>query len=350
MHNFKIKFILFGLLLLIVIGLSGVAYFYIGLTAPNSNNEEKIEFKIESGQGVNEISDNLFKAGLIQNRLIFEGYLWLRNLEGEMKAGEYRLAKNLSIKDLVNILSIGQVKKEIEIKIIEGWTNEEIADYLDKNSIVGKNEFLGLADDAAGFIIANKTDYPFLSELLDRNNNQPKISLEGYLFPDTYKVYIDATAEDIVRKMLDNFDKKFTVEMREKVKSQGDTINEIIVLASIVEKEVADYENRRLVADIFLKRLKIGMPLQSDATINYITKKGTTRPSYDDLKVESAYNTYQNKGLPPGPIGNPGLAAIQAVIYPISNNYYYFLTDKEGGVHYGKNSDEHQENRAKYLN
>lgn len=346
---FKIKFILFGLLLFFIIGLSGLAYFYFGLISPNSSNVKKTDFEIKNGQGINEISDNLFKAGLIKDRLIFEIYLWLRGWENKIKAGEYYLAKNLNIKDLVNILKIGLVKKEIDIKIIEGWTNEEIADYLSKNNIISRDEFLNLAGNGARFISGNLVSYPFLSELLIRNNNFSSITLEGYLFPDTYKIYVDATGQEIIKKMIQNFDTKFNNEMRAEIKKQGKTIDEVVILASIIEKEVAKYEDRRMIADIFLKRLSAKMPLQSDAAINYITKRGATRSSYKDLEVESSYNTYINKGLPPAPISNPSLSSVLAVIYPISNDYYYFLTDKDGNVHYGRNMEEHQVNREKYL-
>lgn len=347
--RFRTKFILFGLLLSLIIGLSGLGYFYFGLISPNSSSVEKIDFEVKSGQGINEISSNLFGAGLIKDKFIFETYLWARDWEGKIKAGHYRLPENLSIKDLVNILKIGLVKKDLEIKIIEGWTVEDIADYLSKNDIASKDEFLSLAGDGAKFISDNLDSYPFLSELLLRNNNYSKVSLEGYLFPDTYTIYTDATSEDIIKKMLDNFDVKLNGEMRAEIERQGKTIDEVVVLASIVEKEAAKYEDRRMAADIFLKRLKAGMPLQSDATINYITKKGTTRPSYEDLKVQSLYNTYTNKGLPPAPISNPSLSSIQAVIYPIDNDYYYFLTDNDGNIYYARNMEEHQINREKYL-
>lgn len=347
--RFRTKFILIGLLLLLIIGLSSVFYFYFGLVSPNSSSAEKIDFEIISGQGINEISGNLYEAGLIKDKLIFKTYLRARGWEGKIKAGEYRLSKNLNIKDLINVLKIGLVTKDIDIKIIEGWTVDDIADYLSKNDIVNKDEFLSLADDGAKFISENLDDYSFLSDVLLRNNNYSEISLEGYLFPDTYTIYTDATAEDIIKKMLDNFDSKLNDEMRAEIKRQGKTIDEVVVLASIVEKEVAKYEDRRMVADIFLKRLDVGMPLQSDATINYVTKKGTSRPSYEDLGVDSLYNTYKNKGLPPAPIDNPSLSSIQAVIYPIRNDYYYFLTDKEGNIYYGRDMEEHQVNRESYL-
>lgn len=347
--QFKTKFILLGLLTLLIITLSGIFYFYFGLISPNSQNSQKINFEIEAGQGINQISANLFNAGLIKDRFIFEVYLWIRDWEGKIKAGEYRIAQNLSIKNIVNLLKIGKVKKEIEIKIIEGWTIEEIDDYLFENNILEKNEFFNAAKNAAEFISKNSSNYSFLSDVLLRNNNYTQASLEGYLFPDTYKIYTNSEAEDIIKKMLDNFKEKITDEMKLEIKRQKKTIDEILILASIVEEEVSRYEDRQMVADVFWKRLKIGMPLQSDATINYITKKGTTRPSYKDLDVQSDYNTYKNKGLPPSPIGNPSLASIQSVIYSIKNDYYYFLTDKKGNVYYGRNMEEHQVNRGKYL-
>jgi UPF0755 protein len=347
--HFKTKFILLGLVTLLIIISSGLLYFYFGLVSPNSRNSQKINFEIKAGQGINQISANLYDAGLIKDKLIFKAYLWIRDWEGKIKAGEYRIAKNLSIKDIVNVLKIGKTKKEINIKIIEGWTIEEIDSYLSTNNIFKKNEFSDLAKNGTKFISDNSSDYPFLSELLLRNNNYAQISLEGYLFPDTYKIYTDGDAQDVIKKMLDNFKIKITDEMNTKIKSQKKTIDEILILASIIEQEVSEYEDRQMVADVFLKRLEAGMPLQSDATINYITKKGVTRPSYEDLEVQSAYNTYKNKGLPPSPIGNPGLASIQAAIYPIKNDYYYFLTDKDGNVYYGRTMEEHQVNREKYL-
>ena len=137
--------------------------------------------------------------------------------------------------------------------------------------------------------------------------------------------------------------------MREEIKKQGKTIFEVVSLASIIEREVPNDEDKKMIADIFLKRLNIGMALQSDATINFITGKGMTQPTYDDLKIDSLYNSYLYPGLPPGPISNPGLSSIEAVIYPISNNYYFFLTTKEGEVIYSVDYDEHLRNKAKYL-
>jgi UPF0755 protein len=337
------------LALIILIALGAYLYFYFGTISSNSQNDQKIDFVIASGEGINQISSHLYEKKLIKNQLIFKAYLWQKKLQGDIKAGEYHLAQNLNIVNLVKILSEGQVKKDVDIKIIEGWTTDDIAEYLGKNNIVAKADFTKTITDVSKVITNNLKKYPFLSEILLRSNSEATLTLEGYLFPDTYTIYTTATSEDILEKMLANFDKKVDQEIRAEIKKQNKTLDEVLILASIIEKEVASYEERRMVADIFLKRLAVGMPLQSDATVNYVTKKKTTRPSYDDLEVDSLYNTYKNKGLPPTPINNPSLSAIKAVVYPIKNDYYFFLTDKNNVIHYGRNGEEHIMNRQKYL-
>lgn len=149
--------------------------------------------------------------------------------------------------------------------------------------------------------------------------------------------------------MLRNFDDKLTPEMRAEIKKQGRTVYQVLTLASIVEKEMFGYESRRQVAGVFYNRLKIGMPLQSDATVNYITGKGMTRPTIADTKIDNRYNTYKYYGLPPGPICNPSIESIKAVIYPASNNYLYFLTTPDNQIIFSKTMDEHLKNQYKYF-
>jgi UPF0755 protein len=226
---------------------------------------------------------------------------------------------------------------ERTITIIEGWRIQDIAASLDKSGVVSADDFISAAK------IDNWRDqYGFLSD--------PKIkSLEGYLFPDTYRIFTDASSSDIIEKMLDNFDHKVTPEMRAQLAAKQRSLHDMVILASIIEREALYDEDRAMIADIFLKRLEAGIGLQSDATINYITGKKTVRPTFDDLKVNSLYNTYKYRGLPPGPISNPGLASLQAAIYPRANDYYYFLTDSDGRAHFGRTFAEHQQNIVKYL-
>ncbi|OGY89834.1 MAG: hypothetical protein A2927_01170 [Candidatus Komeilibacteria bacterium RIFCSPLOWO2_01_FULL_45_10] len=150
--------------------------------------------------------------------------------------------------------------------------------------------------------------------------------------------------------MLDNFGAKLTQEMRVDIKNAGKSIFEVITLASIIEKEVRTEQDMKMVADIFNKRLEQGIALQSDATVNYVTGKGLVQPTAADIAVDNLYNTYKYRGLPPGPIANPGLKAIKAAIYPTPNQYYYFLTTAEGEVIYSQTYQEHLKNKSVYLN
>ena len=186
-------------------------------------------------------------------------------------------------------------------------------------------------------------DYDFL---LSKPRN---LDLEGYLFPDTYRIFRDASIKDVVQRTLNNFDQKLTPELRNEIERQGKTIHDIITLASILEKEVSTDYDRAMVADIFYKRIKIGMPLQADSTVNYVTGKSESRSTIIDTKTDDPYNTYKYKGLPPGPICNPSLSAIKAAIYPKANNYYYFLTTPDGQVIYSQTHDQHVAAKAKYY-
>ncbi|MFA6551827.1 MAG: endolytic transglycosylase MltG, partial [Patescibacteria group bacterium] len=233
---------------------------------------------------------------------------------------------------------------EQTIKILEGWNIKEIGEYLEKNKIVKAEDFITLTKPAPGscFSLAS-CQVSILADI------PAGATLEGYLFPDTYRIFKNATAEDIVAKMLKNFDNKLTAEMRADIKKQGKSLPDIIILASIIEKEVPRPEDMKKIAGIFYQRLKINMALQSDATINFITNKGTTRPSADDLQINSPYNTYKNPGLPPGPISNPGIEAIKAAIYPQAGDYFYFLTTPEGQVIYSRTYAEHLAAKYKYY-
>lgn len=332
----KKLFLFFFLFILIV--LISLSYFVRAISSPANPKWQGKIFSIKEGQGVNEISSNLYQEDLIKNKLIFETYIWLKNLEGRLQAGEHHLNSGLSIKDLTKILTQAVVEERI-IRIIEGWRSEEIGKYLAEEGAADEENFLR-AVFAPQF---TSSDYPFFAD------KPPSASLEGYLFPDTYRIYKDSREEEIIKKMLDNFGLKLDENLREEIKSQNRSVFEVITLASIVEKEVSSREDRALVADIFLKRLAVEMPLQSDATVNYVTKKGVIQPSYEDLKVESRYNTYKYTGLPPGPISNPGREAILAVIYPQKNDYWYFLTTPEGKTIFSETGEEHLKNKAKYL-
>jgi UPF0755 protein len=305
-------------------------------------------FTIESGQGVHAISRNLKQAGLIDNSFIFETYVWLKKSGTKIQAGDHQLQANWSLRQLTNVLTSGNsLSNEIVIKIIEGWDLYDLADYLAKNNFVSKDDFYKLVGNPGQHDNQNlpdwSKDFAFLQEKPDG------VSLEGYLFPDTYRVFKDASAEDIIKKTLSNFGNKVDDKLMAEIKNQGKTLYDVLTLASIVEKEAQTAADKKTVAGVYTNRLKIGMALQADPTVNYITGKQTDRPSLDDLKVDSLYNTYKYPGLPPGPICNPGLDSILAAIYPEKNSYFYFINTPEGNMVFAKTFEEHTANRAKYF-
>lgn len=332
----RIKIVLISLIIMI---LSLAAYFFQVISAPAEQEGRTVYFEVKSGQGVKQIALQLKDQKLIKNSKFFEIYVWLAGAQGGLLAGDYELNTKMSTREIVEIFKSGKgLSQERVITIIEGWRLNQIADYLSVNGLVKREDFI-----AAARVDDWREQYDFLAGVTVE-------SLEGFLFPDTYRVFRNASASDIVKRLLDNFDRKLTLEKRAEIRRQNKTIFEIITLASIVEKEARTSADKKMVADVFWKRLAIDMPLQSDATVNYVTGKKEPRPTFADLAVDSPYSTYKYRGLPPGPIANPGLAAIDAVIYPVNNDYYYFINDqKTGQAIFGRNYQEHQANIRKYL-
>lgn len=250
------------------------------------------------------------------------------------------------------------LKPEYTIRILEGWTSRDIAQYFEENGRSTSDNFFKVV----GYPQVDYRDNKKLSPMLDFSLNYSFLKdkpeyygLEGYLFPDTYRVYASSTVTEVVEKMLANFDQKLTPKMREDIKSQGRSIYDVVTLASIVEKESplnyrsGDNRDARIIAGIFLNRLRIGQALQSDATLSYIYSDNKAAHGGEELEADSPYNTYKYKGLPPGPICNPGILAIEAAIYPIKTDYNYFLTTDNGDVVYARTYDDHLKNKYKYL-
>ena len=235
-------------------------------------------------------------------------------------------------------------KEEKTLRVIEGWRNRDISEALVKSG-------LGTADD---FVKAQK-DYD-LSKFSFLADKPKSTDLEGYLYPDTYRVYASSTVSEIITKMLSNFDQKLTPKMRADIKAQGKTINEILTMASIIEKEApisytkGDNQDAKIISGIFWRRIKAGQALQSCATLAYVLGVDKKQYSEADTKTDSPYNTYENRGLPPGPICNPGILAIEAAIYPTPSTYNYFLTPANSkSIIYAATYEEHLRNKAKYL-
>ncbi len=347
--------IVIGLVILIII-VAGMGFWFFtrSLKAPDSTDDaHEVVFEIESGQGVNQVSANLKEAGLIKTTWAFEWYVWLEGLSSKILAGTYSLKTDQSIESIVDIITLGDTDSNIEtFKVTEGWTALQIAEHyaeifsnnLNKDGEALIKDFINTVSESDSRNIIPGETYDFIVD------KPASASLEGYLFPDTYFVYDDATPAQIIQKMLDNFDLKLDDDIRTKIKNSSLSIFETVTLASIVEKEVDIYEDRQKVADLFLRRIDAGMPLQSDATVNYVTGKDALQPTINDTKVESLYNTYLHTGLPPGPICNPSLSSIAAVANSEPNEYWYYLNAPDGQTIFSKTFEEHKLNKAKYLN
>lgn len=339
------KKIIFIIILFILVVACGFYFVYqYNISAANTKDCEDALFEVAGGESVKQIAENLFEKDLIKSKFYFLLYVKNQNRTGYLQAGEYVLNYSMPIKEIVDILVSGRaLSRETDVKIIEGWCLTDIGEYLEKKGVSTKQKFLSLVESAS--------DWPFDFE-------KPKIlsaipnnaSLEGFLFPDTYKIYMDDNEEVVIKKMINNFADKFTEKMAEDTTAQERDIFEIITMASIIEKEVRNYEDMRVVSGLFWNRVKNNQALESCATLAYIL--GVNKPVYslDDTKIKSDYNTYQNFGLPPGPICNPGLNAIKAAIYPIDTEYNYFLSRSDNAeTVFSKTYQEHLRNKAKYL-
>lgn len=321
-YSFVSRFII--LFTLIVILSWGVwLWWRDSISAPDAEDSIPLIFVVRSGDGVKAIAANLANEQLIRSPTGFYLLVKLLGIERQLQAGEYRLKRSMDARNIALELTHGI--SDQWVTILEGWRSEEVAAKVAKDLDIPEQEFL-------------------------------KNAKEGYMFPDTYLVPEDATSGGIAKMFLDNFDKKVTPAMREIAKKTGLTLNEVVVLASIVEREGRTGEDRPVIAAILLKRLRADWPLQADATLQYALGYQPNEKSWwkkvlfnEDKDVRSPYNTYQNTGLPPKPICNPGLESIEAVLQAKDTEFWYYLHDPAGGIHYGTTIEEHNANIQKYL-
>jgi len=306
--------------------------FWWQIRTPLSRSVEIKFFKVEKGESAKVIAAHLKNSDLIENQFFFQLYVFLSLRQYALKSGEYKLSQSMSIREIADTIVFGGTN-EVLITIPEGFTLKQIEQRLVAAGLVKHNELISYTfSDGAPAILSDK----------------PKsASLEGYLFPDTYRFFKDAKLPDIVSKMVANLDDKLTSDLKTAVKISSYTIYEIITMASLIEKEVKSDADREIVSGILWKRLKAKVPLQVDATLVYIT--GSKEIFDADKKINSPYNTYFYRGLPKGPISNPGLSAIMAAIFPKSSPYWYYLSAKDGATIFSKTLEEHNRNRAIYL-
>ena len=290
----------------------------------NKNSLTSSIFVVNPGESLDTIVNNLYKQELIRNKVVF--YLIVKQLgiERKIQAGDFRISPKMTASDVAKSLTHGTL--DIWLTLIEGTRKEEMAQIISKELSIPETEFI-------------------------------KAATEGYLFPDTYLIPTTATAESVVSILKNNFDNKFSQELHDQAKNKKLTEKEVLILASLVEREARQPATRQKIAGIILKRYLTDWPLQIDATVQYALGYQANEKSWwkkelteDDMKIDSLFNTYKNTGLPPEPICNPSLSSIQAVINSDPETpYWYYITDKNGVMHYSVTLEEHNNNIKKYL-
>lgn len=334
-----------GLLaVLAVIGLgvflNQVWHFYL---ADKEADQELSDIVVAEGESFSSVADRLEEQGVVWSSFWFRVYGKISGRADQVQVGNHTLVVHDSYADNLKRLTETEVSNEVQVTIPEGYTIKQMGELLATKGLVTVEAW-----DAATNMFSPLVNHSFVVAA----QKPEHVDLEGYLFPDTYRFAVDATAEQIAEIMIDTMEKRVDSlgDRRPTGDAEGMTMHEILTLASIVEREVRQPETMKNVADIFLKRLDIGMALQADSTVNYIIggdKPSITLEQRDN--TESPYNTYKYPGLPPGPISNPGVNAIEAVLHPIHNDYFYFLTTDSGDIYYAVTHDQHVQNKNRYL-
>ena len=315
-------------------------------------DDEQVLFEIASGQSLTRVANNLEAAGLIHSRTVFKYYCDFAGLGQKLQIGQYGLKRSMSMAEIADQLTTGDGNPLVRnITLIPGETVEDFAAKMVRDGVLTEKEtFLSLCRSGEAF-----RDYYYVADVLaTKTAGSRKYVLEGYLAPDTYEVYVTATAEDLIRKLLSQTEAVFPAEMQERAEAMGFTMDQILTLASLIEKEAGAGDFARVSA-VFHNRLKAGMKLQSDVTIHYITGVRKMALEGDDLSANSPYNTYVYAGLPVGPICSPSAAAIQAALYPdetyVAENYLYFCAKNpdSGDLYFSRTLAEHEQAVAIYA-
>ena len=343
------------LVLVIGIGMTVWNKLYGSFLAPvDQEDTAEYTFEISSGESLNRVATNLEDAGLIRSRSLFKYYCDFAGMSQKIQVGTYTIRKDMAMTEIADLLTTGDGNPLVRnITLIPGETVEDFAARLVRNGVLeSTDKFLAACKNGKAY-----KEYYYIEDVL--TSGQPekrKYVLEGYLAPNTYEVYVTATEDEIIRKLLSQTEAVFTVENQERADELKMTMDQVLTLASLIEKEAKESDFARVSA-VFHNRLKEGMKLESDVTVHYVTGVRKMALSDSDLAVKSPYNTYQVKGLPLGPICNPSPAAIRAALYPdesmINEKYLYFCAKEpeSGELYFSKTLEQHRravENYTKY--
>jgi len=318
----KVPFIL--LIVLIIVSFIGICYNILLYINREKVSEEEVLITIPVGATTQEVGLLLGESEIISSSSGFVLCAKVMGKEKKIKAGRYVLKKGMGIKEVLNILIKGETKK-LTVTVPEGLTIDEIAIIVAKQVKIDKEQFIKLAKDkkyTAGKGITGK-------------------NLEGFLYPDTYEFNYDVTEKEIIERFVGQFWTVFNDSLKERSEEIGFSVQEVVILASMIEEEAMLDSEKAIISQVYHKRLKLDRALECDATIQYALPSHKSRLLYKDLKIKSPYNTYLHKGLPPGPISNPGESAIIAALYPRDTDYLYYVAKGDGTHIFSRTAKEH---------
>ncbi|HZD61007.1 MAG TPA: endolytic transglycosylase MltG [Anaerolineae bacterium] len=328
--------------LLMLIGAIAAAVFvaWSGYTNKDDIPQQPVSVHIDEGMTASQIADLLEDKKVIKSAFVFRMAVKKEGVGADFKPGDYELKTGMDYDAVIKVLVKGPPIKYVDITIPEGWTAKQIAARVESSIGISKDDYLQVVREGRLLV-----EYPFL-----KNNGAPTRDLEGYLCPETYKVEKDVTAEEFVNTQLAQFQEKTGNLNWQVAQARGRTPYEILIIASMIERETMVADERPIVSAVIYNRLAKGMPLQIDATVQYALPQWKDRLTYEDLKIDSPYNTYKYKGLPPGPICNPSASSVEAALNPTDDDYlYYVLAGDNSGRHvFSKTYNEHINAKNQY--
>lgn len=340
---FKIFVILFALILFLLF------FCYQGVYTEKDPQGEDVVFVVEKGDGVFDIAGNLEERGIIKKEQFFVLYTVFSGKEKDLKAGSYLLSSSMNVAEIVGEMFLGSENK---VTIIEGWNLRDIAGYLKQEGFGDAEEFYSLAGEPPFFEdgkLRNKKEGKMEWEIAFLEKIPDIETAEGFLFPDTYYISPGTPVENVLEAMLLNFERKVVRGMKKEITGSEMSLFEIITLASLLEREVRDFEEKRIIAGIIKERLEKGMRLQIDATITYLTGRRSVNIPIEETRINSPYNTYVYTGFPKGPICSPSIESIEAALSPKESEYLYYLSKRNGETVFSRTHNEHVEAKKKYL-
>ncbi len=305
--------------------LAGIVMAYEVLWAPNTFENDRF-IMVSKGENFHQVIDSLDRAGIIRNRLLFDVAGRILGLTTRMQIGKFRFKSGMSNKEMLEDLRHGNTIEPITVTIPEGIKATRQARIFAHALGIDSAKFISIVNDSS----------------FARSLGIQAPTLEGYLMPDTYRLYWQMDEGDLIREEVGEFWKFLNDTLKARLATRGWGVNELLALASIVDAETSIDSERAVIAGVYLNRLDRNMRLEADPTIQYILEDGPRRLKYSDLYRESAYNTYRHAGLPPGPINNPARASIYAALYPVRHKYFYFVANGQGGHTFTRNYKEHQ--------